>query len=442
MPIEVEAGMLRNTAKPRPPALGTKYWQLWGATAVSSVGDGLVLVAFPLLAASITHNALAISGVLVASRLGWLVAALPAGALADRADRRRMAVVVEVARMAVLLSFGLIVGLAGATLPLLYVTVFGLGALEAGFFGATAAAVPDVVPATELARANGHLVVASNGGEWFAGPALGGVLFAAAAALPFVLDGASFAISALLLLAVLPRVVRRTATTTSLRRDAADGLTYLLRRPLLRWLAGLIAGFAFCQAMVLGVLVIYAQQVLHLSKGAYGVFLGVAAIGSVLGGALAGRADRQVGTTAMLLGSGLAAAGAYVLLATTHSAAVAAAALAVESGAVAWGNVASLSLRQQVVPRELLGRTGNAYRMLVWAALPLGALVGGTVATMWRTPAALAGAGMIQLAVVAVATRPLAELIRNAAIDLRSKDVIELRPVATPSAASANSAAL
>src|SRR3954452_11193368 len=70
--------------------LGTSYWQLWTATVISALGDGVALVAFPLLAAGLTRRPLLIAGVAMAQRLPWLLLSLPAGALADRVDRRRL----------------------------------------------------------------------------------------------------------------------------------------------------------------------------------------------------------------------------------------------------------------------------------------------------------------------------------------------------------------
>ena len=82
--------------------LGTRYWRLWSAAASSSFGDGLVYVAFPLLAASVTRDPRLIAGVMFAERLPWLLVSLAAGALADRSDRLRFLVVVEAGRTAVM----------------------------------------------------------------------------------------------------------------------------------------------------------------------------------------------------------------------------------------------------------------------------------------------------------------------------------------------------
>ena len=63
---------------------------MWTASAVSALGDGMYLAALPLLAAQLTRDPLAVSAVTFAGWLPWLLFALPAGALVDRLDRRRV----------------------------------------------------------------------------------------------------------------------------------------------------------------------------------------------------------------------------------------------------------------------------------------------------------------------------------------------------------------
>src|SRR5262245_48897711 len=89
--------------------LGHRFWKLWGASTVSGLGDGLVLVALPLLVTSLTRSPQWVAGIMVAQRLPWLLLSLHAGAVADRMDRRRLLGVVEIARMAVLLVLGIAV---------------------------------------------------------------------------------------------------------------------------------------------------------------------------------------------------------------------------------------------------------------------------------------------------------------------------------------------
>jgi len=175
-----------------------------GATAVSGIGDGLVLAAFPLLAAQLTNEPTLIVAVTVAARLPWLLVALPAGAIIDRGDRRRLVVMVEIGRTAVLAAFAVVVVIDHGVFGALLVAVFLIGVGETVVDSAMHAVLPQLVPPDRLAHANGLLFSTETATENLLGPAIGGVLFAAVAALPFVIDGISFAIAAVLLAVALP----------------------------------------------------------------------------------------------------------------------------------------------------------------------------------------------------------------------------------------------
>src|ERR1700731_2981878 len=125
------------SVRPNPPSgrrpLGRGYWWLLGATGTSAVGDGLVFIALPLLAVTLTRRPILIAGVAVAGKLPWLLVSLPAGALADRVDRRRLAVTIEAVRAGVLVGFGVAVLLGRVPLVAVYLVAATVGALETAF---------------------------------------------------------------------------------------------------------------------------------------------------------------------------------------------------------------------------------------------------------------------------------------------------------------------
>ncbi len=79
-------------------SLGGNYRRLFAATTVSNLGDGVGVIAYPWLASAITRNPLLIAMIAVAQRLPWLVFSLPAGVITDRVDRRRLIVLMDIAR--------------------------------------------------------------------------------------------------------------------------------------------------------------------------------------------------------------------------------------------------------------------------------------------------------------------------------------------------------
>jgi MFS family permease len=362
----------------------------------------LVLVAFPLLALTLTTRPLLIAGVAIAGRLPALLFSIPAGALIDRVDRRRLVLLINVVRIAVLAVFASAVLMGHNSLLGLYGTVFVLGTADMMFNVATQACLPALVAGDDLARANGYLATGELSGQQFVGPAVGGLAYAAAQAVPFVADAFSFVASLLLVPSALPAVLPRRQKRSFLT-DTREGLTWFLRNRLLRLLALVVASLAFCQAVVFAELVLYGTHQLQLGRAGYGLFFAGAAAGNVVGSLLAGRIHGKWGPARCLVAAATLAGAAYLVLSVTTAVWVAAAVLFAEAVGVAVGNVTTLSLRQRVIPHELLGRVGAAFRFLLYGLIPLGALTGGLLTAAFGVRGAIGIAGTLQLITLGVA---------------------------------------
>ncbi len=142
----------------RPPGGG--FRTLWLATASSNLGDGVALVAAPLLAVTLTADPVAIAGLTFAQRIPWLLFPLLGGALADRLDRRRLMVAVACARAALVATLAAMLLSGHASLPLLYAVFFLLSSGETLFDTAAATILPALVPRAGLPRANARLSAA------------------------------------------------------------------------------------------------------------------------------------------------------------------------------------------------------------------------------------------------------------------------------------------
>jgi MFS family permease len=396
--------------------LGRRFWWLWTATGCSSIGDGLVLVAFPLLALRYTHDTLLIAGVIFAERLPALLIGLLAGAVADRVSRRRLALTAEWVRLAVLGGFSAMLGLHAGSLAALYVAVFAIGSMDQLYSAATFAALPGLVAPDALGRANGQLFSIDMAGEQVAGQALGGLALAVSRLLPFVLDGASFLGSALLLRPALPAETPA-RPEQNLRADLVEGLRWFRRHPTLPTLTALIASLAFSQLMVMGVLVLYVRGPLHLSAADYGLLMAGVAVGNVVGGLLAPRINERLGAVPTILGAALIAGSSYLLMGGWARSLVGCViALVVEALAVPLGNVACATLRQRATPRAMLGRAGMVYRVIVFAAIPLGALVGGALGQVTSLDHVFLAAAVVQLCALAVLAPRLLRAVRTAPV--------------------------
>lgn len=359
--------------------LGGPYWRVWWANTVSSLGDGALVAALPLLAVTITRDPRLIALVSAAFYLPWLLLSLPAGAMVDRYDRATLMWRAQLVQGSVVAAIAALAAFHAADIALLALAGFCLGAAEVVFSNASQAVLPQLVPADLLPKANGNLQVSFTTGETFLGPPLGSVLFAVARTLPFGLDAGSFAVSA----ALLARLPRTPGAAPDGRRPAAriaEGLRWLLRHRLLRVVAVLLGVMGFCSQMGQAVLVLLATQDLHIGTRGYGLLWTAAAVGSILGGLANPALTRWLGQLPSLITAMAATALMFAGIGLAPNAVVAGLLMAGNGFFATMWNVVTISLRQRIVPGDLLGRVNSVYRMVGWGLMPAGALAGGLVA--------------------------------------------------------------
>ncbi len=385
---------MTQTSTSTPARLGRDYWRLWWANTISSTGDGAFVAALPLLAVTITRDPRLVSVVTAAIYLPWLLLSLPAGAVVDRHDRATLMWRAQAVQAAVVAVIVILIVVREADIAVLAAGGLLLGSAEVIFSNAAQSVLPALVPAELLPKANGSQQVSLTVGESFLGPPVGSLLFAAAAALPFGLDAASFAGSAALL-ANLPktRPTPESATRTKIRAQVAEGLRWLAGHRLLRVVAVLLGIYNFANQMGQAILVLLATETLHVSTRAYGLLLAASAVGSVIGGLVNPMLTRRLGLLPSLVLPAVIDAAAFVGIGLAPSPIVVAALLAVQGFSVTMWNVVTVSLRQRIVPGPILGRVNSVYRMLGWGLMPFGALAGGFVAHAagLRAPYVVAG---------------------------------------------------
>jgi len=354
------------------------------STACSYLGDGMRVTALPLLAVSLSAGPREVAAVAAAAGLPWLLFGLPAGVLVDRLPRARLMAALQAIRggLGAAAVVGVLTGSIGVAA--LAILAFLLGSCEVVFDIASHAILPELVSRQRLPRANGSLIVAHVTAFDFVGPLLGGVLFTVAAALPLAMDAATFVVSAVLLY-VIARSTAAAPQAVDVAREAlwrqlAEGLRWFARAPLIRTLTLLTTSINLGLGGFYAVLVLFARDELGLGPTGYGVLLAVGAIGSVVAGALAGalRRGRDHRLVALLAAPAVAVCFTAMALFPDHvSTGVA---MVLFGLAVSLFNVVGMSVRQTQVPTAILGRVLSVHRMLCWGAVPVGAMLAGTVA--------------------------------------------------------------
>ena len=370
--------------------LGKRFNKLLGAVIVSNLGDGIMAVAFPLLVASITRDPVLVAGATVVGRIPWLLFALPAGALVDRMDRRRVMVGVDWARAVVVGVLGILLLVGDVSLALIYVIAFLLGSSETMFDTASEAFLPLLVGSDKLDAANGRLQASEWAMNSFVGPAAGAALFAVAASLPFLFNSVSFAIAAVLVATIGGSFQRErvAADQQKLRADVGEGLRWLWGHTVLRTLS-LMAGVTNLVGMgIVAIFVLFAQDILGLGDVGYGLIITTIGAGGLGGALVAPLITKRFGQgTTLLVSVGGLGLGSLAM-GLTSNAIVAGVIAGFYGFLIALWNVVAVSLRQRLTPDELRGRVASVARLLAWGTQPLGALLGGVVAAAFglRSP--------------------------------------------------------
>ena len=411
--------------------LGRAFGAQLTSNGLANLGDGVLAGLIPLAALELTRSPAALAALAACTWIPWLVLGLHAGALVDRLDRRTTQVVALLVRGAALLG-----GTAAAlfdvlSIPLLMALVLAYGVTEVVADLAATALVPDLVPRERLAAANGRLFGVQQVANGFLGAPLAGVL---------ILLGAAIGLGAtavLVLAAAVPLLFLRrhslgatTRTTPTVGDDEPDaaaaaphgqvreGLRFLRSHPVLRRMTLGSSLLNMLSSAYMAVFVLWVVQGptsgLHLPPSVFPLLMVAFAGGALLGSLLGETAQRLCGEIPAIMACLVLSCALLTVPVWWANGWVTGVALALAGATNTIGNVLSMSLRQRLIPRDLLGRVTGAGRALAYGLMPVGAVAGGAVAQLWGLPATFLGTMALSLMVCAylaltVRTRTVAE---------------------------------
>ena len=382
--------------------LSASYWKLWGATTISNLGDGIVAIAYPWLASAVTRSPLLIALSAVVSRLPWLVFTLHAGVITDRFNRKRIIVAMDTLRGLLTIAIGIFVYLERESLPslneltsltnletnytlysVILITAFLFGLAEVLRDNCSQTLMPAVVEDKDLEKANGRMWSAESLTNSFIGPPLGSFIIAIAIFLPFFVDAVTFFLAAALIAGMKPTVKSFEPETKSgpidFRAEIKEGFSWLWSHTLLRPMAIILGLLNAIASLSAAVYILFAQEVLNTTVFIFAVLGTAAAVGGILGGLLGPKISEKIGS-----GRSLAIAlfvmplGALLIGFASQWYVVWALIFFKTFAGVLW-NVVTVSLRQSLIPTNLLGRVNSVYRFFAWGTIPIGTLLGGGV---------------------------------------------------------------
>ncbi len=372
-----------TATKPPGGRLSLDFWKYWTGETISNLGSSFTQFALPLLVFQLTGSALNLAISTAATFVPYLLFGLLIGAWVDRVNRKRMMILVDV-----------LLALSIASIPAMYflripkdalvLWIYGIGfvssTLNIFFTSGEFAAIPSLVDQNDLVTANGR-IQASFAGATIVGPLLAGALLhlVPLAAL-LLIDASSFLVSACTL-----SLVRRSFNAAEKREkknifhDVAEGLRYVLRHPVLRNISAMMALVNFFATTTFAELVLFATVKYQATGSQVSLLFAAGSAGTVVLSLLAGPLRKRWSFSRVAL-SALAIEGLLVVaLAFTPWFYLAVFVWALVQGLGILFNINTGSLRQAIVPSQMLGRVVSVAGVLAWSAIPLGTLLGGAI---------------------------------------------------------------
>jgi MFS family permease len=376
------------------PAISTTLWRhrdfrrLWAGDTISQFGTMVTLIALPLLAVKTLHATPFQVGLLSAfETLAFLLVGLPAGAWVDRLRRRNVLIVGDLARAALLGSLPVAAWLDVLALPQVYLVALVAGICTVFFDIAYQSYLPHLVGREHLVEGNAKLQ-ASQSVAQVTGPSVGGLLVQwLTAPYAIAVDAVSYLWSAAWVSAIRAREPKPArAPGRHLLSEMREGLAFVVKHRLLRSIAACtgISNLFSALSMVALISLLASASQLNLSAGTIGLIFTVGSLGGLIGALLARRIAGWVGQGPAIWMSQLITVPAAAVLPFVHrdwTLGLLAVSQVLTSIGVVVYNITQVSFRQGLCPERLLGRMNATIRFLVWGTMPLGALLGGGLAS-------------------------------------------------------------
>ena len=370
------------------------------ASTFSNLADGIAGFAYPWLFSLITRDPLLISIVTVLVNLPRLIFVLYAGVIADKYNRQKILIYTRLGQVFLTAGFVALIYINLENIPkrvqfdepefeykfliisAAYILAFMFGLLEVTRDNAAQAFLPQIVSKEHLPKANGRLfgieIVTNN----FLGTPIGGFLIGISLITPFLFDTLLMMVSIFFITNIKGKF-ERPADYTEQQKNSSEmikeGVAWLRNNTLLKRLAIYTGVANFFGSMQFPIMILFAQELLDLNAVQYSFLAYGSAIGGLIGSQVANKINSVLKESKTLLISvALFGVGMFMPYITSNPFVVAGSFGLSSFGSVLW-NVQAVSIRQALIPDNLLGRVNSVYRLLALGLNPVGAIFGGAI---------------------------------------------------------------
>ena len=367
--------------------LGPAFNRLFSASVISNLSDGLLAVAAPLLAISLTKDPVLISLLSAFVMLPWLLFAIPIGLIVDRSNKRLLITFTNSIRFIAAGLVALAISTDTITIYWLLLATFVIGTCEVATDTAAQSLIPVILDKKNFEKANSRLNIAETVIQNFIGAPLSGFLYATAIVLPFILNSLGFLIAAIFVLMIPAHLISHGPAEAeddlekkSFLAEIKFGLNYLWNDRPLRRLVATTTSLGFFYSLSTSTLILFITETLGVQAKYFGVLMAGAGSGAVLGGILTPALSKRFGRGGVLAVAIFVSSITVLFQGLAPNVWVFGAIGFVSSFTITNWNILLMSCYQVLIPAELYGRIHGARRTFVWGVMPIGAFLGGVIA--------------------------------------------------------------
>jgi len=367
--------------------LGHDFTRIWSASLITNLVDGVLRLAAPLLAVSLTQDPILIGALSALGLLPWLFFAIPIGAMVDRFDRRKALILGNILRALIALFIAFAVSQGFINIWLLLISVFFFGICEVLVDTTSQAVLPQILDKSNYERGNSRLQISEVIVSQFAGAPLSGFLYAVSIALPFYFSTTGFILAGLLILLFpFEREINARKegevgqAKLGLKGDIKFALNYLYQDKQIFSIVVITTSLGFFYSLSNAIAPLFILKELNVSPAMFGVVLAIGGIGALIGSIAAPMASRYLGRGRALAINVFFASFLVIFIGLSPNAYFFVVVSVLIGFTISVWNILLMSLYQSLIPPELYGRIHGARRTIVWGLMPIGALLGGVIA--------------------------------------------------------------
>ena len=378
---------MQSAHKLKTEKLGPAFNRLFSASVISNLADGLLAIAAPLLAITLTKDPVLISMMSALVMLPWLLFAIPIGLIVDRVDKRLLITCTNSLRFIISGLLALAISTDFITIYWLFLAAFLIGICEVASDTAAQSLIPVILEKKHYEHANSRISTAETVIQNFIGAPLSGFLYAIAIVLPFALNSLGFLVAAVFVFLIPAHLVAHNREIQvaddekiTFISEIKFGLSYLWNDEKLKFMVIFGTSTAFFFSLATSTTILFITETLKMDPKFFGVFMAISGTGAVVASLVTPALSKKLGRGNVLSYAIIAASVTILLQGLSSNIWIFTIIGFISAFVITNWNILLMSSYQVLIPPHLYGRIHGARRTFIWGVMPIGAFCGGVIA--------------------------------------------------------------